>query len=77
MNAAFERLLQKKCWEESRVSYWVTRSEKPIRKTLTMLPGERRREIEASGGTPIFSYNQTALSKIGLRSKFSSVSMRS
>jgi len=59
MNAAFKRLLRKSSWEESRVSYWVTRSEKLIRKTLTMSKGEQKREIEAAGETPIFSYNQT------------------
>lgn len=59
MNAAFKRLLRKKSWDESRVSYWVTRSEKLIRKTLTMSAEEQKREIEAAGETPIFSYNQT------------------
>lgn len=59
MNAAFKRLLRKKSWDESRVSYWVTRSEKLIRKTLTMSAAEQKREIEAAGETPIFSYNQT------------------
>jgi hypothetical protein len=59
MNAAFKRLLRAKSWEESRVSYWVTRSEKLIRKTLTMSAAEQKREIEAAGETPIFSYNQT------------------
>lgn len=59
MNAAFKRLLRAKSWEESRVSYWVTRSEKLIRKTLTMSAAEQKREIEAAGEKPIFSYNQT------------------
>jgi hypothetical protein len=59
MNAAFKRLLRKKSWDESRVGYWVTRSEKLIRKTLTMSAEEQKREIEAAGETPIFSYNQT------------------
>jgi hypothetical protein len=59
MNAAFKRLLRQSSWEESRVSYWVTRSEKLIRKTLTMSAEEQKREIEAAGETPIFSYNQT------------------
>jgi len=59
MNAAFKSLLRKRAWEESRVSYWVTRSEKLIRKTLTMSAEEQKREIEAAGETPIFSYNQT------------------
>lgn len=59
MNAAFKRLLRKSSWEESRVGYWVTRSEKLIRKTLTMSAEEQKREIEAAGETPILSYNQT------------------
>lgn len=59
MNAAFKRLLRERAWDESRVSYWVTRSEKLIRKTLTMSAEEQKREIEAAGETPIFSYNQT------------------
>ena len=59
MNASFKGLLRKKSWKESRVSYWVTRSEKLIRKTLTMSAAEQKREIEAAGEKPIFSYNQT------------------
>lgn len=59
MNAAFNKLLRAKAWHESRVSYWVTRSEKLIRKTLAMTPEEQKREIEAAGEKPIFSYNQT------------------
>jgi hypothetical protein len=59
MNAKFKGLLRKKKWQESRVSYWVTQSEKLIRKTLTMPPKEQKKEIAAAGETPIFSYNQT------------------
>lgn len=59
MNALFNKLLMKKLWEESRVSYWVTRSEKLIRKTLTLSPEEQKREIETAGEKAIFSYNQT------------------
>src|SRR4030042_3262009 len=59
MNAEFKRLLRAKSWEESRVSYWVTKSEKLIRKTLTMTPEAQKKEIEAAGEVPIFSYNQT------------------
>jgi hypothetical protein len=36
MNAAFNQLLRAKKWSESRVSYWVTKNEKLIRKTLTL-----------------------------------------
>ncbi len=59
MNAAFKRLLRAKGWQENRVSYWVTRTEKLIRKTLTMSPEEQKREIEAAGEKAIYSYNQT------------------
>jgi hypothetical protein len=59
MNARFKALLRAKQWEESRVSYWVTKSEKLIRKTLAMNAAQQKREIEAAGEIPIFSYNQT------------------
>ena len=59
MNKAFKYLLNKEKWEESRVSYWVTKSEKLIRKTFIMPPDEQKKEIENSGETPIYSYNQT------------------
>lgn len=59
MNKSFKTLLESRNWEESRVSYWVTKDEKLIRKTLTMPPEKQREEIEQAGSTPIFSYNQT------------------
>lgn len=59
MNGAFKRLLRDRDWEETRVSYWVTRTEKLIRKTLEMPAEEQKLEIEAAGEKPIFSYNQT------------------
>ena len=59
MNARFKRLLSRMGWNESRVSYWVTKSEKLIRKTLAMDPQEQKKEIDAAGETPIYSYNQT------------------
>lgn len=59
MNAAFNRLLREKSWDESRVSYWVTRNEKLIRKTLAMPADEQKKAIEAAGEKAIFSYNQT------------------
>ena len=40
MNLSFKNLLRKRDWNESRVSYWVTKGEKLIRKTLTMSPDE-------------------------------------
>ena len=59
MNASFKKLFRKKGWEESRVRYWVTKSEKLIRKTLSMPPERQKKDIEAAGEVPIFSYNQT------------------
>ncbi len=59
MNAEFSRHLNKLGWIESRVSYWVTKNEKLIRRTMNMEPGKQKEEIEAEGETPIFSYNQT------------------
>jgi hypothetical protein len=59
LNAEFKRLLRNNSWSESRVNYWVTRSEKLIRKTLSMPADKQKLEIEAAGETPIFSYNQT------------------
>lgn len=59
MNKCFTAELRAKQWKESRVSYWVTRSEKVIRKTMSMSAEEQKTEIETAGETPIFSYNQT------------------
>ena len=59
MNSHFKKLLSEAGWNESRVSYWVTKSEKLIRKTLSMDPQEQKKEIEAAGEKPIYSYNQT------------------
>jgi len=58
-NNCFRNLLRQKGWQESRVSYWVTRSERLIRKTLTLNSEDQKREIEEAGEIPIFSYNQT------------------
>lgn len=59
LNNAFGKLLHANKWQESRVKYWVTKSEKLIRKTLTLSSEEQKKEIEAAGEVPIFSYNQT------------------
>lgn len=59
MNASFKDKLKERGWQESRVSYWVTKGEKLIRKTLSMSPDEQKKEIEAAGEMPIYSYNQT------------------
>ena len=59
MNKEFKKLLNQNKWQEKRVSYWLTKNEKLIRKTLTMSQKNQKKEIEATGETPIMSYNQT------------------
>lgn len=59
MNQKFNQLLGAKGWCESRVSYWVTKDARLIRKTIALPPAEQKSEIEAAGEKPIFSYNQT------------------
>lgn len=61
MNRQFKRLLsqQKPSWAESRFNYWVAKSEKLIRQTLSIPSQDQKRVIEDAGETPIFSYNQT------------------
>lgn len=59
MNQKFKELLGAREWCESRVSYWVTKDAKLIRKTIALPPTEQKLEIEATGEKPIFSYNQT------------------
>lgn len=59
MNQKFNELLGARKWGESRVSYWVTKDARLIRKTITLPPAEQKAEIEATGETPIYSYNQT------------------
>lgn len=59
MNSSFSEQLKFREWKESRVSYWVTKNEKLIRKILTMPAAEQKKEIEQAGEVPICSYNQT------------------
>jgi len=59
MNALFKEKLYELKWEESRVSYWVTKDERLIRKTIAMPPDMQKQEIEKQNETAIFSYNQT------------------
>lgn len=59
MNQKFKELLGGRKWGESRVSYWVTKDARLIRKTIALPPAEQKLEIEATGEKPIFSYNQT------------------
>lgn len=59
LNESFKTFLHSNSWVESRVSYWVTKDAKLIRKTLSMDPETQKSEIELTGEKPIFSYNQT------------------
>jgi Restriction endonuclease BglII len=59
LNSSFKEKLSAKGWQESRVSYWVTKDHTLCRKTLNMSADEQRREITESGLEPILSYNQT------------------
>lgn len=59
MNICFSSLLRNTGWRESRVSYWVTKDAKLIRRTLTLPPAEQKKEIIEAGAEAIFSYNQT------------------
>lgn len=59
MNADFKNYLTKAGWHQSRVKYWVTKSEKLIRQTLSLTPEEQKKVIEDAGEVPIYSYNQT------------------
>lgn len=59
INKAMKASFEGHGWAEQRTSYWVTSDAKLIRKTMHMPAAEQKREIEAAGLTPIFSYNQT------------------
>ncbi|GHV03181.1 hypothetical protein AGMMS50229_01550 [Campylobacterota bacterium] len=59
LNAQFKAKLGAIGWAESRVSYWVTKDEKLIRKTLSLPANTQKQEIESAGEIPISSYNQT------------------
>ena len=59
LNAAMNAEFKKRHWKESRTSYWVTKDEKLIRRTMSMSPKDQKEEIKAAGEVPIFSYNQT------------------
>jgi hypothetical protein len=59
LNSEFSKLLRTRKWKESRVSYWVTKNAKLIRKTFAMPSAEQKKEIEEAGEVAIYSYNQT------------------
>lgn len=59
MNQAFKKLLGDRAWQESRVTYWVTKDARLVRKTLALPAEEQKAQIEDAGERAIFSYNQT------------------
>jgi len=59
MNTSFKTAFQNAGWQEERTSYWVTGDAKLVQQTMALSPAQQKREIEAAGKTPIFSYNQT------------------
>ncbi len=59
MNREFSRRLGEGGWQEERITYWVTKSERLIRRTISLDAPVQKSEIEAAGETPIMSYNQT------------------
>lgn len=59
MNKAFRKLFHDKKWKQRRITYWVTKSEKLIRKTYTLSSKEQKEEIMAAGEVPINSLKQT------------------
>ena len=63
LNKEFKKRLNQKKWKESKVSYWVTKNEKLIRKTLAMSKDDQKKEIESAKENPIQSYNQTDFAK--------------
>jgi len=59
MNRAIKEGFNAQKWKETRVSYWVTKDAKLIRKTMHLTASEQKKAIESAGENPIFSYNQT------------------
>lgn len=59
MNKAMKDGFHRRNWHQTKTSYWVTGDEKLIRKTLTLSASEQKKQLEAAGVKPIFSYNQT------------------
>src|SRR5205809_576880 len=42
MNACFKKELEKRDWQPSKTSYWVTADHRLIRKTVSMTPDEQK-----------------------------------
>ncbi len=59
MNREFSERLGHIGWKEERITYWVTKDERLIRRTLSISSDEQKIQIENAGEIPILSYNQT------------------
>ena len=59
MNVELKKGFESHGWGEKRVSYWVTKDARLIRKTLQIPADEQKRAIEEEGAEAIYSYNQT------------------
>lgn len=59
LNKAMNEQFRSRQWEARYASFYVTSDAKLIRKTLNLSPSEQKQEIEAAGGAPVRSYNQT------------------
>jgi len=59
INKRMKEDFEKLGWFESRTNYWVTDDYDLISKTMHLAPNEQKELMEASGKTPIRSYNQT------------------
>ena len=59
MNEAFKLGFNARNWQQRRQGFWVTSDERTVR-NIASLPADKQKEIiEATGRTPIYSYNQT------------------
>lgn len=73
LNKAFNREFQKRNWNESRYSYYITLNRELMEKTVLMSAREQKEFLIANGEPkPIFSYNQTDFvkDKIALEVQF-------
>ena len=59
LNKQLCALLRERGWNESRVTYWVTKDAKLIRATMSKNADDQKKEIIEAGEEPIYSYNQT------------------
>ncbi len=59
MNSAFKHGFEERGWTENRNTFWVTDDENLLRGIYGESADKQKEAIEATGHTPIMSYNQT------------------